>query len=110
MDKTVKEMLEKPTESEIVKAYTKGFDTGVETARQKGEYTEEDMKRTIKENFDLGYEMAKNKYERPKGEWLHPYETNIACECSICKRQMPIPDYFNFCPNCGADMRGGGDK
>lgn len=43
--------------------------------------------------------------ERPQGEWLHPYVTDIACECSICHLQMPITDYFNFCPNCGADMR-----
>lgn len=28
---------ERPNESELVKAYTKGFDTGVETVRQKGE-------------------------------------------------------------------------
>ena len=72
----------------------------------KPEYTDEDIKRTIKENFDLGYEMAKNKYERPKGEWLEPYESKIAQECSICHRQMPAPKWFNFCPNCGADMRG----
>ena len=44
--------------------------------------------------------------ERPKGEWKHPYFSNIACECSECRMQMPITDYFNFCPNCGADMRG----
>ena len=44
--------------------------------------------------------------ERPHGEWIHPYITDIACECSNCHLQMPITDYFNFCPNCGADMRG----
>lgn len=42
--------------------------------------------------------------ERPHGEWLHPYVTDIACECSICHVQMPTYR-FNFCPNCGADMR-----
>ena len=42
--------------------------------------------------------------ERPHGEWLHPYEINIAYECSNCGIQMPITDYFNFCPNCGAEM------
>ena len=49
------------------------------------------------------------KDERPHGEWLHPYEINIACECSICGMQMPITDYFNFCPNCGAEMEGGAE-
>ena len=43
--------------------------------------------------------------ERPQGKWLHPYTTDIACECSICHVQMPITYYFHFCPNCGADMR-----
>ena len=42
---------------------------------------------------------------RPQGEWLHPYTTNIACECSNCHMQMPITDYYNFCPNCGAKMK-----
>ena len=41
---------------------------------------------------------------RPQGKWLHPYKINIACECSNCNMQMPITDYFNFCPNCGAEM------
>ena len=45
--------------------------------------------------------------ERPQGEWLHPYETDIACECSVCHRQMPITDDFNFCFYCGAKMKGG---
>ena len=82
-------------------------------------YTEEDMKRTIKENFDLGYEMAKNKYERPKGEWIEkPITekfgignfTRHAVVCSVCEGSGEdsegIPQKTNFCPNCGADMRG----
>lgn len=44
--------------------------------------------------------------ERPQGEWLDIYSTHIAYECSNCHIQMPVTDYFNFCPNCGADMRG----
>ena len=42
--------------------------------------------------------------ERPQGEWLHPYKSDIACECSNCHRQMPITNYYHFCPNCGAIM------
>lgn len=41
-----------------------------------------------------------------RGRWLH--ETEIeghACgECSACHKIRVID---NFCPNCGADMRGG---
>ena len=37
-----------------------------------------------------------------KGKWLHPYKSDIACECSVCHMQMPIIDWFHFCPNCGS--------
>lgn len=38
------------------------------------------------------------------GRWLHPYKSDIACECSECHMQMAIANYFNYCPNCGAKM------
>ena len=48
--------------------------------------------------------------ERPQGEWNDIYESHIAYECSNCKIQMPIiEEYFNYCPNCGADMKGGAE-
>ena len=52
----------------------------------------------------VAYECGRKSVERPQGEWLHPYVTDIACECSICHVQMPTYR-FNYCPNCGADMR-----
>ena len=56
---------------------------------------------------NIDWEKAIEAYKaRPQGEWLHPYTTDIACECSNCHRQMPITDYYNFCPNCGAYMKG----
>ena len=52
--------------------------------------------------------------ERPQGEWL-----DVVCEhgcffhgtCSVCKIRNDIPPLgmANFCPNCGADMRGDKD-
>lgn len=42
--------------------------------------------------------------ERPLGTWLHPYSSNIACECSNCHIQLPVRDCFKFCPNCGTRM------
>ena len=47
---------------------------------------------------------------RPKGEWL--FYPNIPKDmyCSICGMDFEINTdskyLFNFCPHCGADMRG----
>lgn len=63
-----------------------------------------------------GYETGLK--DRPKGEWVFYDEefyqqgrfANVAHrirECSICHHK--IADFvgnMNFCPNCGADMRG----
>ena len=64
------------TKYDLVKAYSKGFDTGVETV------------------------------ERPKGEWIaiEPYIHKTFCP--FCKEDTKDEVYGNFCPNCGADMRG----
>ena len=43
--------------------------------------------------------------ERPQGEWLDIYSSHIAYKCSCCGVQIPITDLFNYCPNCGSDMR-----
>ena len=46
--------------------------------------------------------------ERKKGEWEIYVISMIdgeGCRCSECG-QEGVP-YWNFCPNCGADMRGG---
>ena len=72
---------EKAKESEIIKTYTKGFDTGVETVKN----------------------------ERPQGEWLFDKENSFTIDmfkCSICGYFGDT--HFKFCPNCGADMRKGG--
>lgn len=40
--------------------------------------------------------------ERMKGEWI---KCGWSIRCSICNYDMPY-SVRNFCPNCGADMRG----
>ena len=48
---------------------------------------------------------------RPQGEWY--YSCDKGWECNQCRKtvkNMPIDDNkkatYDFCPNCGADMRG----
>lgn len=44
---------------------------------------------------------------RPKGEWIKTeYTPNFYCKCSVCGRMMPIGEKTNYCPHCGAKMRG----
>ena len=45
--------------------------------------------------------------ERKTGKWLFPYGDKKYKRCSVCERDYySIPHNSNFCPNCGADMRG----
>lgn len=52
-----------------------------------------------------------------KGKWLpdnNDYE-HLYYYCSNCRRATQIPRYvggflYDFCPNCGADMRGNADE
>lgn len=49
--------------------------------------------------------------ERPKGRWIikswwqhkNNYQMKI---CSVCNHPVKPKNASNFCPNCGADMRG----
>ena len=45
--------------------------------------------------------------ERKKGEWIKVMEGNAYRDkCNQCGRLYPNAYGYNFCPNCGADMRG----
>lgn len=43
---------------------------------------------------------------RPKGEWQASTEGTDYRVCSICNYTRHAGTKYNFCPNCGADMRG----
>lgn len=61
---------------------------------------------------NIDWEKAIEAYKaRPQGEWLN--HNSYFKRCSICNKVVGF-DYieqegerFNYCPNCGADMRGG---
>ena len=50
--------------------------------------------------------------EIPKGEWEEEHlastygGTYTVQRCSRCQCAVPSTPNYNFCPNCGADMRG----
>lgn len=49
--------------------------------------------------------LSENKGEdRPKSQWI-TYRNSDRCECANCGHQIHYE--YPYCPNCGADMRGG---
>ena len=54
--------------------------------------------------------------DRPQGEWINKHEWANGFyerECSICGAMKPILMHtakVNYCPNCGAKMKGADDE
>lgn len=62
-----------------------------------------------REQYEKGYTAAKRIYKRPIGEWIidEPEDSGLGTiyKCPYCKYKVDCKP-TNFCPNCGADMRG----
>lgn len=67
---------------------------------------------SIKDAFDRVMELPIIE-SRPKGKWIIDEEDNwkeevysYACTCSLCGEWEVFRKDAEFCPHCGADMRG----
>lgn len=63
------------------------------------------------EDYNLymeGYKAGKRDFEPKQGEWLQKWKKY---ECSQCSYFVtPTENWLpNFCPNCGAEMKGGAE-
>ena len=71
-------------------------------------YTKDDMTK----EYLKGYNDCKEMTERQKGEWYYSIDKGWECnQCHEIVKDMPTcmrKALYNFCPNCGADMRKGG--
>ena len=49
--------------------------------------------------------------ERKHGKWIDSFADDgfVNRNCSLCGQFVSIYNNYNFCPNCGADMRGDDD-
>ena len=45
--------------------------------------------------------------DRPQGKWI---DDGFAHRCSICGKQGVGIEYYNYCPSCGARMKGADDE
>ena len=72
-----------------------------------GSYNLEFVRKWLAEEFEI-VESAADVVERKRGEW-EVYLDGKYLMCSACKESFWDEDGnggSNFCPNCGADMRG----
>ena len=73
---------------------------------------------TVESDYEWGYSEGVHDTERPQGEWIERTEKitlDTYYECSNCKEPWttiegtPWDNGMNFCPNCGARMKGGAE-
>jgi hypothetical protein len=89
---------EKAKEGELVKAYTKGFDTGVETVRPQGEW--------LPFKYDYDDEHGDGNYTKiikdaDQTHWEEYWAPEFVCSNCYSKNHKAA-----FCPHCGAKMGG----
>ena len=49
--------------------------------------------------------------DRPRGEWIEQEDDyHHYWECSECGMGVGLDDIRNYCPNCGAKMKGADDE
>ena len=68
----------------------------------------------MNEAFDVAIESLSQperppQTERPKGRWIGEGSYTVTahvCRCTNCNREITVDDFDDYCPNCGADMRG----
>lgn len=72
---------------------------------------------TLGEYVEMTKPLDEEIEERKQGKWIEVWESERdefsgeyyewrKHKCSICDFQEMDADSFNFCPNCGAEMRG----
>lgn len=86
--------------------FDKGYDLGVETAIEMLDNVPTVECTWIISGKRYGKKEEALKYLRPHGEWIKSdIPESVLAKCSICGFNCGVYTH-NYCPNCGADMRG----
>ena len=92
------------------KAITEKDIDNAPTADDWQKFSDELWKNAYKEGYKQAIIDGKTNFSRPQGEWY--YNNQNGWHCSICHKSVKdMPTVmgkadFDYCPNCGADMRG----
>lgn len=77
--------------------------------------TECSVNTSIREAFEKGFLIGASKVQKKRGKWIPVTNSRGGHECDKCHNYAP--SYQNskehlsdFCPSCGADMRGEQDE
>ena len=91
-------------------AFVKQIIDNAPTADDWHKFSDELWKNAYKEGYKQAIIDRKTNFSRPTGEWKvygRQGEIPITDYCTNCKYEMRwYKNKYNFCPNCGADMRG----
>lgn len=81
--------------------FAERVDTEIDNAPTVTDQSRELVQKSIELGRRCGYFEGKTENKRPQGEWIKLRYYDF--KCSLCENSMM--DKWNYCPNCGADMR-----
>ena len=89
--------------ADFLKAFKEGLEKGFESGFKKGkEYEHRWWSEHCASCTDA---------DRPQGEWIEQEDDyHHYWECSECGMGVGLDDIRNYCPNCGAKMKGADDE
>ena len=62
----------------------------------------------VEDDNNFGNLFCEDKADRPQGEWIKISERWFVFKCSVCGNTFD--ELTDFCPNCGARMKGADDE
>ena len=99
------------TKDNVLHYVNQVYDEAYELGYQRGiVQSDRDIKNAQQMIEDAIKNLRELKQEPKRGEWIEHNDGIVLCECSECHEKYLLYEEHilgrNYCPNCGADMRG----